>query len=206
MKYAICLALCLILAAVPASAAGTDVLDEQRQSLEVDELERAAQEELDGMDLTLDGDWQDNLAQLLDTGTEELGGVVKKAVRSCVLLLIIVLLCTLGETVTQAGEARGLSVTPLAGTLAVTAVAVADVHSLLGMGTSAISSITTFSNVLLPVVATVTAATGAITGAAGPSNGGGRLFRAAGQSDPPSAGAAGLWLYRSQRGLCSGGK
>ena len=67
---------------------------------------------------------------------------------------------------TQAGEARGLSVTPLAGTLAVTAVAVADVHSLLGMGTSAISSITTFSNVLLPVVATVTAATGAITGAA----------------------------------------
>ena len=76
MKYAICLALCLILAAVPASAAGTDVLDEQRQSLEVDELERAAQEELDGMDLTLDGDWQDNLAQLLDTGTEELGGVV----------------------------------------------------------------------------------------------------------------------------------
>ena len=163
MKYAICLALCLILAAVPASAAGTDVLDEQRQSLEVDELERAAQEELDGMDLTLDGDWQDNLAQLLDTGTEELGGVVKKAVRSCVLLLIIVLLCTLGETVTQAGEARGLSVTPLAGTLAVTAVAVADVHSLLGMGTSAISSITTFSNVLLPVVATVTAATGAIT-------------------------------------------
>ena len=133
MKYAICLALCLILAAVPASAAGTDVLDEQRQSLEVDELERAAQEELDGMDLTLDGDWQDNLAQLLDTGTEELGGVVKKAVRSCVLLLIIVLLCTLGETVTQAGEARGLSVTPLAGTLAVTAVAVADVHSLLGM-------------------------------------------------------------------------
>lgn len=166
MRYVICLVLGLALATVPVSAAGTDIMEEQKQSLELDELEQAAQEELDGMDITLDGDWQDDLSQLLDTGTQELGGVVKKAVRSCVLLLIIVLLCTLGEAVTQAGEARGLAVAPLAGTLAVTAVAVTDVHSLLGMGTSAISSITTFSNVLLPVVATVTAATGAITGAA----------------------------------------
>ena len=166
MRYVICLVLGLALASVPVSASGTDIMEEQKQSLELDELEQAAQEELDGMDITLDGDWQDDLSQLLDTGTQELGGVVKKAVRSCVLLLIIVLFCTLGEAVTQAGEARGLAVAPLAGTLAVTAVAVTDVHSLLGMGTSAISSITTFSNVLLPVVATVTAATGAITGAA----------------------------------------
>lgn len=166
MRYVVCLVLCLVLAAAPVSAAGTDVLDEQRQSLELDELERAAQEALDGMDFSLDDDWQDDLSQLLDTGTQELGGVIKKAVRSCVLLLIIVLLCSLGETVVQAGEAQGLPVAPLAGTLAVTAVAVTDVHSLLGMGTAAISSITTFSDVLLPVVAAVTAATGAITGAA----------------------------------------
>ena len=166
MRYLICLLLCLAAAAVPVSAAGTDVLEQQRQSLELDELERAAQAELGDLALDLDGDWQDNLARLLDTGTAQLGGVIKRAVRSCVLLLIIVLLCALGETAAQAGEGQGLAVTPLAGTLAVTAVAVADVHSLLGMGTSAIASITSFSNVLLPVVAAVTAATGAITGAA----------------------------------------
>jgi stage III sporulation protein AE len=50
--------------------------------------------------------------------------------------------------------------------MAVTAVAVTDIYSLMGLGTETIESMTTFSNVLLPVVAAVTAATGAITGAA----------------------------------------
>ena len=70
MRYVICLVLGLALASVPVSASGTDIMEEQKQSLELDELEQAAQEELDGMDITLDGDWQDDLSQLLDTGTQ----------------------------------------------------------------------------------------------------------------------------------------
>lgn len=161
------LLLCLPLAAGTASAAGVqDALESQRESLELDKLERSAQEYLDGTDITLDGDWEENLAELLDTGTEQLWSVGKKAVRSGVLLLVIVMLCSMGEGLTLAGGEREIPVVPLAGALAVTAVAVTDVHSLMGMGTSAIESMTSFSNVLLPIVAAVTAATGAITGAA----------------------------------------
>ena len=42
MRYVICLVLGLALATVPVSAAGTDIMEEQKQSLELDELEQAA--------------------------------------------------------------------------------------------------------------------------------------------------------------------
>ena len=44
--------------------------------------------------------------------------------------------------------------------------AAADVNSLLGMGTGSIERMTSFANVLLPTAAVLTAATGAVTGAA----------------------------------------
>lgn len=161
------LLLCLPLAAGTALASDAqEALDAQREALELDGLERSAQEYLDGMDLTLDGDWEENLGKLLDTGTQQLWSVGKKAARSGVLLLVIVILCAIGEGLTPSGVEQGLPAAALAGALAVTAVAVADVHSLMGMGTAAIDSMTAFSNVLLPIVAAVTAATGAITGAA----------------------------------------
>ena len=108
----------------------------------------------------------EGLADLIDTGTRELSGIVRRAVRSGVLILLVVLFCGLADTV-QEGLGKGRSrAAALAGTLGVTAVAVADVNSLLGMGTGAISKMASFANVLLPTVAALTAATGAITGAA----------------------------------------
>ena len=108
----------------------------------------------------------EGLADLIDTGTRELSGIVRRAVRSGVLILLIVLFCGLADTVQEGmGKSRSRAAV-LAGTLGVTAVAVADVNSLLGMGTGAISNMASFANVLLPTVAALTAATGAITGAA----------------------------------------
>jgi stage III sporulation protein AE len=148
------------------SASGVqDALEAEQEALELDELERAAQEYLDGTDIAIDNDWEENLSQLLDTGSGQIKSVVKRAVRSGVLLLIIVTLCSVGDGLTLAGKEMKVPVVTLAGTLAVTAVAVTDIYSLMGLGTEAISSMTDFSNVLLPIVAAVTAATGAITGA-----------------------------------------
>ena len=108
----------------------------------------------------------DGRGELVDTGTRELAGIVRRAVRSSVLILLILLFCGLAETVQEgAGGSPSRSVS-LAGTLAVTAVAVADVNALLGMGTGAIARMTSFANVLLPTAAALTAATGAVTGAA----------------------------------------
>lgn len=159
---AVCAAL-LLAVTVPAGAAQTDVYGAQKDALELDELEKAAK---GYMDFTLeDIDLDQGLRSVLETGSGELPGVVRKAAHSCVLLLAVVLLCALAEGLSPEGE-KGLKAVPLAGALAVTAVAVIDVNSLLGMGTSTLEQMTGFANILLPAVAALTAATGAITGAA----------------------------------------
>ena len=136
----------------------------QEESIDLDGLERAAAEQ--GGTAEYGASLDEGLAELIDTGTRELSGVIRRAVRSGVLILLIVLFCGLAGTVQDGlGKSAPRSV-ELAGTLAMTAVAVADVNSLLGMGTGAISGMASFANVLLPTVAAVTAATGAITGAA----------------------------------------
>ena len=136
----------------------------QEDALDIEGLEReaAAQGGTAEYGTSLD----EGLAELIDTGTRELSSIIRRAVRSGVLILLIVLFCGLADAVQEGmGKSRSRA-TALAGTLAVTAVAVADVNSLLGMGTGAISNMASFANVLLPTVAALTAATGAITGAA----------------------------------------
>ena len=154
------LLLCLIL---PARAlTGEEVQARQEELLELDKLERAASDS--GGTARYGAGLDEGLAGLMETGTKELRSVVQRALRSGVLLMVILLFCALSETVREgAGPSLGVS---LAGTLAVSVVAVADVNSLLGMGTGAIGNMASFANVLLPTVAAVTAATGAITGAA----------------------------------------
>lgn len=136
----------------------------QEEDFGLDELERAAAEQ--GGTAEYGAALDDGLEALVDTGTRELGGILRRAVRSGVLILMILLFCGLAETVQEGVGGTAARSVSLAGTLVVTAVAVADVNALLGMGTGAIAKMTSFANVLLPAAAAVTAATGAITGAA----------------------------------------
>ena len=150
---------------LPARAlTGDDVLLRQEELIEVDELRRSAEE--NGGEAEYGASLDEGLESLLDTGTRELSGAVRKAARSGALLLVILLFCALTETAGQGMGKSRVNAVNLAGTLAVTAVAAADVNSLLGMGTGAIEKMSSFANVLLPTVAVVTAATGAVTGAA----------------------------------------
>lgn len=165
MKKVILVLLILPLLVLPASALSTeDVMTQQEKAAGVDELERSARQSGGTVDYGTGLD--KGLGELLDTGTEELTGIVRRAVRSGVLLLIVLMLCSMTETVQDTMGKSKASVVPLAGSLAVTAVAVSDVNSLLGLGRGAIENMSSFANVLLPTVAAVTAATGAITGAA----------------------------------------
>lgn len=155
----------LAMIAVPAAAADIDdVLYQQEEAAGISELEDAAAEAggIARYGETLD----QGLGKLLKAGSSEAGGVIRKAVRSGVLLMAIVLLCGLGENLLESTGKRSIPVVSLAGTLAVAAVAMTDVGSMLGLGKETIQNITSFSNVLLPSVAAITAATGAVTGAA----------------------------------------
>ncbi len=141
-----------------------DALQRQEESLDIDELEDAADKA--GSDVKYGVSLEDGLNDLLEQGTAAAGGIVRAALKSGVLLMAVILLCGVGEAVYETAGKGSLPFIPVVGALAVAAIAVTDVNSMLGLGRSTIDSMTSFANVLLPTVAAVTAATGAVTGAA----------------------------------------
>ena len=144
--------LCLLLAA-PAWAAGTQgVVEAQSESLDLGGLQNAAGEYAGGIDLTPDLSLDQGIQRILDTGSGQINGVIRKAVRSAVLLLTIVLLCGLADGLCDGLGKSSVDVVAVAGALAITAVAVSDVHSLIGMGRDALDNMEMFSKVLLPTV------------------------------------------------------
>ena len=137
---------------------------EQEQALDIEGLERAAKNS--GGTARYGETLDEGLDRLLQQGKGEAGGILRSAVRSGVLLTIILLLCGFAETVYDTMGGGRIQAVTLVGALAVAMVAAADLNAMLGLGRKAIESMTSFSNVLFPAVAAVTAATGAVMGAA----------------------------------------
>lgn len=160
----------LTLLIFPAGAAEDSAYAVQRDKLGLSGVEEAAGDYMDGFSLE-DMDLDEGLSEVLDAGSAVLPELFRGAVKRCVLLLTVVLLCALAEGLTAGAGETGLPVVPLpvvplAGVLAAAAVGIGDVRTLLGLGTQTLERMTDFANVLLPAAATLTAATGAIAGAA----------------------------------------
>lgn len=157
---------------VPARAAEeTDpmegVLERQSEALDLEGLERAAGEYGGEIAWMEEGSLEEGLRSVLDTGTSALRGVVKKGIRSAVLLLAVVLLCGLTEHMEEGlGGKSGIDPAAVVGALAVAAIAVGDVNTLVGLGKGAMEEMDGFSKVLLPTTAAAVAASGAPTQAA----------------------------------------
>lgn len=145
---------------------GEEVLDAQAEALGLDELRRAAQEYAPDVNWAQVPDLDEGLKDLLETGSESIGGIVKQALRSGVLLLSVVLLSGIAEGAMSGGSGKGLPTISVASALAVTAVAVTDANALIGMGGKVIEKMEVFSKVLLPTMAAVTAASGSPASAA----------------------------------------
>lgn len=143
-----------------------EILQSQADALDLDGLQKAAAEYAPDMDWTQTPDLNSGLADLLETGTESLHGVVKKALRSGLLLLAIVLLSSLAEGAEACGTGKTIQAAPVAAALAITAVAVADANTLIGLGNAVIEKMELFSKVLLPTVTAAAAASGSPGGAA----------------------------------------
>ena len=142
----------LLLACLCPARAG-DVLAAQSEALDLDGLEDAAGDYLPGTDSPVDASLDEGIQYILDTGSGQIFGVVRKALRSGILLLTIVLLCALAEGVYSGiGDGATVDVVSLVGALAITAVAVADAHSLIGMGREALDHMELFSKALLPTI------------------------------------------------------
>lgn len=143
--------------------------DELSDAVGLDRLTGAAEAYLDEYvkveDLTGDG-FAQGAGAILDGGLGEVRGILRRAVKSGMLLLGVALVCSLAETVREDLGGGSLDPVRLAGAAAVTAIAATDVHALLGMGSKALEEMDAFSKVLLPTVTAACAAAGAPAAAA----------------------------------------
>lgn len=159
--------LLLALMLIPAAGAVNleELIDRQSEALDTGGLESAAGEYAPEQGLAAEIDLDAGLQQILDTGSGQVFGIVRKAVRSGVLLLVIVLLCGVADGMYGGLGKTGLDVVTVAGALAVTAVAVVDVNALVGLGRKVLEDMELFSKVLLPTVTAAGAASGSPGGA-----------------------------------------
>ena len=150
---------CLTALSLPASAAMEDELGVESVS---EALPDSAREILGETDV-MDTDAQTGLERLLDAAMQRMGGAVREVLRPITGLMAAVLLCSCAQSLTS--ERKGFDYINLAGCLAVAAIALGEVNSLLAMGRSVMAELTDFANALLPALCAAAAAAGAFTSA-----------------------------------------
>ena len=100
---------------------------------------------------------------ILDTIKESVFGIFKNALSSAAKILIVIVLCTAANSAMSEGGIRDM--VSLGGTVAVSAIAISNVHSFLGMGMETLLSLSDFSKALLPTMCAAAASSGAFTSA-----------------------------------------
>lgn len=135
------------------------VWDKQADLFSIPDLEEAGEGYLEDAKLSSNLDVNGMLEGILEDGKQSAQDVLKHALRSCMILLTIVILFGLADGISK-GTGNGFPILPVAAALAITAVAVSDMFNLVGMGRESMENMQTFSKVLLPSVAAATAAAG----------------------------------------------
>lgn len=156
-------AVLLLVFLLPPAALALDqeeILNQQAQSMGLDELEEAGEAYTGPADLTGGLDVKGTFRHIAQQGKDAVGGVVRASVRSCVLILVITLLSGAAQGMQAGTGGDPMKAATLAAALSITAVAVGDVHSLLTLGQDAIFNMETLGDVLLPAVSMATAASG----------------------------------------------
>ena len=136
---------------------------ELEEAVGMEELRQAAGGYLSGYlkveELTGES-FSSGLGAVLEGGRPAAAGAIRRAGKSGVLLLSVAIFCSLWDGAGSGLSGGGLDPVRLAGTAAVTAVAVADVEALMGLGREALGQLESFSGALLPVMTAVGAASG----------------------------------------------
>lgn len=140
--------------------------DQLSEELGAGELARAGQAYDVGVEYSADLDLNEGAERLLARVMQNLPDTVRRALRGGLALLAVVLLCGMAHSVHAAGGGEQLPVAIMAGALAVTGLSAGDMSLMLGLGRTAIEDMYGFGNVLVPVMAACTAATGSTAAAA----------------------------------------
>lgn len=120
-----------------------------------------ARDVLGGIGVNDDG--QKGLDALMDELKENGLGIFKSALKSGVMILTIVLLCALAASAMDEGGAK--DTVNLCGAIAVSAVAVDNVGTFIGLGINTLNTLSDFSKALLPTLCAASVSAGAFTSA-----------------------------------------
>lgn len=163
MKRGVVIVLLLVLLTPVCRAQSGDLWAE----LGADELAQEGQQYGLQEDLSEGVELEEGLQSLMGNMTQHLPNILRSGFKEALSLLAVVVLCAAMRGVQDAGlKQGGPDVSLMAGALAIVALAAGDMSAMLGLGRSTIDRMQGFSQVLLPVVAACTAATGAPAGAA----------------------------------------
>lgn len=163
MKRGIVTVLLLVLLMPVCSAQSDDLWEE----FGTDELERAGAQYGLRAELSEGVELGDGLQSLVGSAAEQLPAFLRSGLKEALAILAVVVLCAVVRGMQEAGlKQGGPDVSVMAGALAIAALAAGDMSAMLGLGRSTIDRMQGFSQVLLPVVAACTAATGSAAGAA----------------------------------------
>lgn len=132
----------------------------------MEDLEEIGETYTGEVDLSQGLDLGEVFRNLARQGVESLEGAVKDSLRSCLLILMVTILCALAGTMTMGTGGDPLKAPVLAAALAIAAVAVGDVDSLLHLGEEAIQRMESLGDILLPAVSMAMAASGSPAAAA----------------------------------------
>lgn len=157
MKKLICLAALLLVMTLPAR--GAEIPKDLERA-----LPEGAGELLKDVDLTGADGLSGGLSAIWERIGDSVGEILRQRVRGAASVLLVVVLCGAVEGFCQGtGAGKAALFLPMAGALSVTLATAGSLDSLMGLGGQTISQLSEFSRVLLPILAAVTAASGAVT-------------------------------------------
>lgn len=149
-------ALLIMLMTLPVSAA------ELPEDL-LDAVPKSASKLLEDMDYSGTDPLGSGAMRILENAGMQLKGLLRQRLKSVAAVLLTALLCGVVSGFRQGtGSDSGMDITLMAGALSVTLLTIGSLDVLLDMGRQTIEEISMFSKVLLPTLAAVTAASGAM--------------------------------------------
>lgn len=126
-------------------------------------LPQDAREILGDISLADSGMGEKGFQAVLNAVKEGTLGIFKNALSSAAKILTVIILCSAAGSAMNDGGAKDM--VNFGGTVAVSAIAVSNAHSFIGMGMQTLLTLSDYSKALLPVMCTAAASAGAITSA-----------------------------------------
>ncbi len=162
------LIVCLLIGLLTAPVFATEVLDEQAELFGVEELEKGLPQEaemaMDGLSPTKQTGLWEGLTGIWESIRGQSNGILRSSASLILRLLAIVMLCRLAEEGQSEPMRRSAA---MAGALGVAACCATDLRGMIGLGQKTVEELLAFTDLLLPVMASATAAGGATVSAGG---------------------------------------